>query len=167
MPAAYSTGPRRRERKNEAPNDPKKKPRVDADLGRIYGAARHLLALINDVLDLSKIEAGKMELDLTEIDPSGCSRRSPTPCAASSSGAATSWSAPGPRLLSNAAKFTEDGRVTLAAVAHGQGLTVEIADTGIGIAQSDQERLFRPFVNAPGQGSVFTVRLPLAGPDRP
>ncbi|MBK8260795.1 MAG: PAS domain-containing protein [Nannocystis sp.] len=188
-------------------------PRVDADLGRIYGAARHLLALINDVLDLSKIEAGKMELFVAQIDPNELlaevadtvrglvqQRGNELICA---------WCALPPlrsdaqklrqillNLLSNAAKFTEEGRVTLAAAPRDQHISISIADTGIGIARADQERLFRPFVqaaqgrggtglglaiaaeharllggeltlvSAPGRGSVFTVHLPLAGPDR-
>ncbi|HPT49075.1 MAG TPA: response regulator [Accumulibacter sp.] len=147
-------------------------PGVRAQLEKISQAAQHLLNVINDILDISKIEAGKMSLSesdfqfaavldnvigliddkmraknlrlATDIDPrlDGVLRGDPVRL--------------GQILLNfagNAVKFTEHGSVTLSARVlqdDGDGLRVrfEVRDTGVGIGLADRERLFRPFEQA-------------------
>jgi len=132
-------------------------------LGMVQGSARHLLALINDVLDLSKIEAGELRVAREPVDLPALIERavaSVRPAAAAKKLALRAAIAPelgevatdGRRveqillnLLSNAIKFTPRGEVALEArVADGR-ILVEVADTGIGIAARDFESLFRPF----------------------
>jgi len=141
-----------------------------ADLRRIQHAGRHLLALISDILDLSKIEAGKMELDLdefdlaTEIDSILATIR---PVVAQRGNAlVVEVGAPLGRMrsdltkvrqvlfnvLSNAAKFTEAGTVRFAAERHadaaGERLRFTVCDSGIGIAPEQLDRLFQAFTQA-------------------
>jgi two-component system, NtrC family, sensor kinase len=130
----------------------------------ILSSGRHLLALINDILDLSKIEAGRMELELSRFD---------LPAAIGSAvilvreratrhGLALDVSVDdrlGPfvgderkirqvllNLLSNAVKFTpEKGRITVSAAPANGGVEISVSDTGIGIAVEDQEAIFQEF----------------------
>jgi signal transduction histidine kinase len=130
----------------------------------ILSSGRHLLALINDILDLSKIEAGRMELELSRFD---------LPAAiggavilvrerATRHGLALDVSVDdrlGPfvgderkirqvllNLLSNAVKFTpEGGRVQVRAAPADGGVEISVSDTGIGIAPEDQEAVFQEF----------------------
>jgi signal transduction histidine kinase len=130
----------------------------------ILESGRHLLSLINDILDLSKIEAGRMELEPTDFD---------LPSAIDSSLTLVRERA-GRRgialdrqidervgmilgderkvkqvvlnLLSNAIKFTPDGgRIDVRAAVIGGFVEVSVADTGVGIAPEDQERVFEEF----------------------
>ncbi|WP_219209507.1 ATP-binding protein [Variovorax boronicumulans] len=142
-----------------------------ADLGRIKGAARHLLQMINDVLDLSKIEADRMELhvesfDLAELLDQVVSTTQPL--VAVNRNSLQVYRAPGLgplqsdltklrqvliNLVSNAAKFTSDGAIVIAAAggldARGEPTVVfEVSDTGIGMTPSQLGRLFQPFVQA-------------------
>jgi signal transduction histidine kinase len=133
--------------------------------GLIRGAGHHLLSLINDVLDMSKIEAGKFELhrqafDIREVvrDCIDLMRER----AAQNEIALIEDMGNGPlsveadrramkqillNLLSNAIKFTpQDGHVTVRARASGGMLTLSVADTGIGIAADQVARLGNPFV---------------------
>jgi signal transduction histidine kinase len=133
-------------------------------LERILRAARHLLTLINDILDLSKIEAGLMELDLVDfhlpsaIDEVLLLMRE----RASRRGLALERHVDerlgdiqaDPRkvkqillnLLSNAVKFTpEGGRISLAARLGDGVVEVSVGDTGVGIAPEDQEAIFEEF----------------------
>jgi signal transduction histidine kinase/DNA-binding response OmpR family regulator len=185
-------------------------------LERILRAARHLLALINDILDLSKIEAGKMELHLetfsvgTLVDDVATTLR---PLAEKNGNRlvvvcpegigsihadATRLRQALLNLASNASKFTEGGAVTITAERSvkpdGEWLTLSVSDTGIGMTPEQMGRLFQDFTQAdasttrkyggtglglaisrrfcrmmggditvdstPGQGSVFTIRLP-------
>jgi signal transduction histidine kinase len=139
-------------------------------LDRVLGAAWHLLALINDILDLSKIEAGRMELALSSfalaplindvvktIEPLAAKN---TNQVAVSCGAATgTMHADQMRLrqallnlMSNANKFTEKGTITVAAH-HGQEngrdwVTVAVTDTGIGMTPEQMSKLFQEFSQA-------------------
>jgi signal transduction histidine kinase/HAMP domain-containing protein len=131
----------------------------------ILRSGRHLLAVINDVLDLSKSEAGKMVLAVRETDMrdvlDDCIAMVREQCVA----AGLEFSVTGMdqalpligdvaklrqiflNLLSNAIKFTEKGgRISLSAAATADGIAVTVADTGIGMDPKDVEVAFQPFV---------------------
>ncbi len=133
-------------------------------LGDIHSSGRHLLALINDILDLSKIEAGRMELEPSDFDVPTALQNAMTLVRerAQRHGIALSLDidpAVGElraderkfkqilvNLLSNAVKFTPDGgRVALRAQPVDSGLEFSVSDTGIGIAPEDQEKVFEEF----------------------
>jgi signal transduction histidine kinase len=133
-------------------------------LGDIHSSGRHLLALINDILDLSKIEAGRMELEPSDFDVPTALQNAMTLVRerAQRHGIALSLDidpAVGElraderkfkqilvNLLSNAVKFTPDGgQVVLRARPVEIGLEVSVSDTGIGIAPEDQEKVFEEF----------------------
>ena len=136
------------------------------DLARIRDAGRHLLGLINDILDLSKIEAGKMDLYLEEVDLAGLigEVRSIVEPLAAANGNAVEIACPAAvgtfytdrtklkqsllNLLSNAGKFTHDGRIRLEVRAAGTDLTFIVSDTGIGMTEEQQSRLFQAFSQA-------------------
>ena len=136
------------------------------DVGRILGAARHLLALISDVLDLSKIEAGQMSVFVEPIvvrELLSDVVATLTPMIRASGNALALLVADEVHvirsdhvkvrqilynLLSNAAKFTHEGTITLRARVEGAALVVEVEDTGIGIAPEYLERLFGAFTQA-------------------
>ena len=139
-------------------------------LERVLRAARHLLELINDILDLSKIEAGKMELHLEAfaiaplvedvvktIEP--LAEKSGNELVVNCSADVGSMRADQTRvrqallnLLSNANKFTEKGKVTLEVrrtVDEGRDwISMTVVDTGIGMTPEQVERLFQQFVQA-------------------
>jgi signal transduction histidine kinase len=185
-------------------------------LDRVLGAGRHLLALINDILDLSKIEAGRMELQLEDfalaplidgvvktIEP--LAAKNENRVTVSCDGAIGRLHADQMRLrqallnlMSNANKFTDRGTISVdarQAQENGRGwITIAVADTGIGMTPEQMGKLFQEFSQAdasttrkyggtglglaiskrfcqmmggditvesePGNGSVFTVRLP-------
>ncbi len=139
-------------------------------LDRVLGAARHLLALINDVLDLSKIEAGRMELNLESfalvplieevvrtVEPlaSKSANRLALDCEA---GIGSMHADPMRlrqallNLMSNANKFTDKGSITVAARKgrHNgrEWITLSVADTGIGMTAEQMGRLFQEFSQA-------------------
>jgi signal transduction histidine kinase/putative methionine-R-sulfoxide reductase with GAF domain len=130
----------------------------------IHSSGRHLLSLINDILDLSKIEAGRMELELSTFDlPSAVSNamtlireraeRHRIALGVTLDPALGAITADERKLkqilvnlLSNAVKFTPDGgRVDLAAGARDGCAVISVADTGIGIAPDDQPLVFEEF----------------------
>jgi len=130
----------------------------------IYASGTHLLSLINDILDLSKIEAGRMELELTEFDlPSAienaltlvrerAGRRSIALHTNIDNRLGQSQADERKvrqvvlNLLSNAIKFTpEGGRIDVGAVPKDGFVEVSVRDTGIGIAPEDQEKVFEEF----------------------
>ena len=136
----------------------------DEYLKDIYASGTHLLSLINDILDLSKIEAGRMELELTEFDlPTAienalmlvrerAQRRSLTLSKDVDAGVGQIQGDERKirqvvlNLLSNAIKFTpEGGRIELAAVPKDGIVEVSVSDTGVGIAPEDQEKVFEEF----------------------
>ena len=137
------------------------------DLAKIRDAGRHLLGLINDILDLSKIEAGKMELYLEEVDLAGLVdevRSIVEPLAAANAQPARNLrpAALGAiytdrtklkqsllNLLSNAGKFTHEGRVKLEVrPARPASISFIVSDTGIGMTEEQQGRLFQAFSQA-------------------
>jgi PAS domain S-box-containing protein len=135
-------------------------------LDMVRTSARHLLALVNDVLDISKIEAGQLDVAREPFDPAHAIAKVVAlvgPQAAARRLALRVEVAPGIgtalgdarrfeqillNLLSNAIKFTEAGHVTLRAGLTGgddQALEVAVSDTGIGIRAEDLPSLFQPF----------------------
>ena len=147
---------------------------LDADQHQFALTARRsgeaLLEIINDILDFSKIEAGRLELEISDFDirevlDGAAGVVAPT---AHEKGlelvVAVDHDVPGAvsgdpgrfrqvvtNLLSNAIKFTDRGEVQLTASVDAQveGMVrVEVRDTGVGIAEADQERLFESFVQA-------------------
>lgn len=136
------------------------------DARRITGAARHLLSMINNVLDLSKLEAGRMKLRIGPARLEDIIARASdiiTPLATTNNNVYVVDDQVGAiglftdsekvlqsllNLLSNAAKFTRNGeiRLTVALDDSGEKLRFTVADTGIGMRQEDLEKLFQPFV---------------------
>jgi signal transduction histidine kinase len=132
-------------------------------LGRVQANGRHLLRLINDVLDLSKIEAGQLELSLGEYTPADIVRAvisAAEPLAAEKKLAlrvelpATLPRAQGDarrltqvllNLVGNAIKFTDQGEVAIEASETAGWLTLSVADTGPGIPPAEQGRIFEEF----------------------
>jgi signal transduction histidine kinase len=136
----------------------------DEYLKDIYASGQHLLSLINDILDLSKIEAGRMELEPTDFDlPSAidnaltlvrerAGRRGITLAREIDSRAGTIRADERKvkqivlNLLSNAIKFTpEGGRIDVRATVHDGLVEISVTDTGVGIAPEDQETVFEEF----------------------
>ena len=134
------------------------------DLQKIAGAAKHQLSLINDILDLSKIEAGRMELELTDFHlPTALDNALTLVRERAARRGITLRATIDPRLgdvraderkikqvvlnlLSNAIKFTpEGGRIDVRAVPVDRSVEVSVSDTGVGIAPEDQEAVFEEF----------------------
>ncbi len=134
-------------------------------------AGRTLLALINDILDLSKIEAGRLDLEEVDFDPRTIVEQSAALVADQARGKKleliVSSAADMPEkvrgdpvrfgqvitnLASNAVKFTATGEVSIRATGghgpDGLGVRVEVSDTGVGVSAEVQERLFQPFSQA-------------------
>lgn len=138
--------------------------RLQGDVEKIRGASQHLLALINDLLDISRIEAGALDLALAEV-PLGPLvmevRETALPLAAANHNTLLAVVADDVpvvvsdarrlrqvllNLASNACKFTERGRVVLEAAADGEGAVLRVRDTGVGMTAEQVARLFEPFV---------------------
>ena len=138
------------------------------DLTAIYNSGSHLLSLINDILDLSKIEAGKMELAFDEVNitdvtnsvlstMTGLVKDKPVELKREIEADLPTVRADAIRvrqvminLLSNAAKFTDEGNIVvqvgLRPNASGRNeIQVSVTDTGPGISEQDQTKLFQPF----------------------
>jgi PAS domain S-box-containing protein len=142
----------------------------DADkyLDTIHGSARHLLDLINDILDLSKVEAGRLEIERVRFPAHRVVQDALQFLGvnAAERGLALSFAADGPipatilsdparlrqivtNLVGNALKFTERGGVDLRLrLEAGNRLVIRIADSGIGIPADRLESIFEPFVQA-------------------
>ncbi len=136
----------------------------DDYLKDIHSSGTHLLALINDILDLSKVEAGRMELDLSQFDLPSVITTAMTlvreralqhgitlgleidPILGLWTGDERKVKQILLNLLSNAVKFTPDGgRVDVSAKLDGTDAVVAVRDTGIGIAPEDQAAVFEEF----------------------
>jgi signal transduction histidine kinase len=130
----------------------------------IHESGKHLLSLINDILDLSKIEAGRMDLELSTFDLPGALSNAMTlireraqrhaielgldvdPQIGAFEGDERKFKQIMLNLLSNAVKFTPDGgRVDVRAKRENGAVEVAVKDTGIGIAQEDQALVFEEF----------------------
>ena len=130
----------------------------------INDSGHHLLSIINDILDLAKAEAGKLSLQEDEVDLSRCLEDAMRMCRGRAATAGVDLVFPGMghslyayvderlirqivlNLLTNAVKFThQGGRVTLTLSSDDDAILIRVADTGIGIAPEDIERIIRPF----------------------
>ena len=130
----------------------------------VLSSGRHLLSLINDILDLSKIEAGRMELELGPFDVPLALDNALTlvkeraarhgigvtlevgPGVGSLVGDERKFKQVLLNLLSNAVKFTPEGGRVVVRAERAEGMTeISVADTGIGIAAADQEAIFEEF----------------------
>ncbi len=142
------------------------------DVRKIQSNARHLLSLINDVLDLSKIEADRMTTFAEEVDVEALVQDVASTVGSlvqqKNNGIALDLQ-PGLgtmhtdqvklrqclfNLVSNAAKFTEGGRITLRAERVGSEVVLSVADTGIGMTPEQLDKLFERFA----QADVSTTR---------
>lgn len=143
-------------------------PMFAEDLAKIGKSGKHLLSLINDILDISKIEAGKMEVHiepcqvqelaadvLTTVTPlaqAGGNRLETEIAAGELEADATKLRQVLINLLSNAAKFTKDGVIRFEAVRQSRGgqdgYTFTVRDTGIGMSPEQMDKLFEPFSQA-------------------
>jgi signal transduction histidine kinase len=146
-----------------------------ADLKRINSAGKHLLSLVNDVLDLAKIESDKIDLQIKTVDPVRfakqiCATMQPL---AEQNGNTLSLKCEGDlgeietdptklrqvviNLISNAAKFTKAGKITMTVVrtkgSMADWFEIRVEDTGIGISDSDLPNLFQNFGQAATSGS--------------
>jgi signal transduction histidine kinase/CheY-like chemotaxis protein len=132
-------------------------------LEQIHSSGKHLLGLINDILDLSKVEAGQMELRLevvsvgelvgqvlTTIEPLAAQKKVTVEAEVGSAGSieadAGKFKQMLLNLLSNALKFTpQGGSVKISARRLPDAVEIDFADTGIGIAATDHVRIFQEF----------------------
>jgi len=139
------------------------------DLKKIENAGKHLLGLINDILDLSKIEAGRMDLYVEAVDVPALVedvRLMVEPLAGKNGNRLVFECPPDAgairsdvtklkqcllNLLSNACKFTEQGAVTLKVTRSADGMIdFAVSDTGIGMTEAQMAKLFQAFVQADG-----------------
>ncbi|MGQ0532364.1 MAG: PAS domain-containing hybrid sensor histidine kinase/response regulator [Caulobacteraceae bacterium] len=143
-----------------------------ADIQRVLSAARQLLTLINDILDLSKIEAGRMDVAASEFEIATLIQEAVATVRPNlekngnaltleideSIGEACTDSFKLNQcllnLLSNAAKFTHGGQITIRARRAGNMIEISVVDTGIGMSEEQVARLFNAFV----QADVLTAR---------
>ena len=135
----------------------------EKDVDKITHNADHLLSLINSILDISKIEAGRMEVSSQNVNIKSLLNRAVDTVAPLieknnnelkiiTNDANSAFLVDEKKLfqillnlLSNAAKFTHEGTITLSAAIKNQNLLIEVSDTGIGIDQEQQEIIFEPF----------------------
>ena len=143
------------------------------DLSAIYNAGQHLLNMINDILDISKIEAGKMELAFDDVDINnviesvlstarGLVKDKPVKLVTKIEKDIPIITADPTRvrqillnLISNAAKFTDEGSITVTTRKQinqkgKKEIYISVTDTGAGIADEDQDKLFVPFSQVDG-----------------
>lgn len=140
----------------------------EQDLTAIYNSGQHLLSMINDILDLSKIEAGKMEISFEDVDLQNLIKSVMSTAVGLVKDKPIELFQVIPtdlplvradplrirqvilNLLSNAAKFTEEGAITVkaqveATPAGKSEVVISVTDTGPGIAGEDHDKLFQPF----------------------
>jgi len=143
------------------------------DLQIIHANSQHLLGLINDLLDVSQIEAGRMELHFQSCDLAGIIESVMATTSALVrdkdielrqdvddlpliTGDVARIRQVLLKLLTNAAKFTEQGHITVRARANGHQVLVSVSDSGRGISSEDQQRVFERFE----QGNMGNGRRP-------
>jgi two-component system, NarL family, sensor histidine kinase BarA len=135
----------------------------------IHSSGRHLLSLVNTLLDLAKIEAGKMEVDLAEVDVSELlvALTDTHRIAAAKKGLSLLLTMQTPEkivvssdrtklvevlnnVLHNAIKFTRSGQITVTSSLRGDGVLIRVVDSGSGIADKDMLRVFERFNTVAG-----------------
>ncbi len=144
-------------------------PKYEEYCADIHDSSSHLLGVINDILDMSRIEAGQVDLSVETVDLAELfseATRIMTPTSAEKNITLASAIAEGMRiqvdrramkqillnLMSNAVKFTAaDGRVTVRARLERESVVVAVEDNGIGIPAREVERLGQPFVQVENQ----------------
>jgi signal transduction histidine kinase/DNA-binding response OmpR family regulator len=137
-------------------------------LSQVVTSGKHLLSLINDILDLSKVEAGQMELrietvaiaDVVEqvmrtVEPLVTKKGVQLQAEAADAGTVRADAGKVKQMLlnlvSNAIKFTpEGGFITISAARQARAVEISVADTGIGIAEADQDQVFQEFHQVDG-----------------
>lgn len=140
------------------------------DLSQIHTSGQQLLTVINDILDLSKVDAGKLEINLEplSLDPivdnvmmttAGLISKKPIELKREVPLDIPDIYADESRirqvllnLYSNAAKFTDEGSITIRAKEVPEGLQISITDTGSGIPEQDLEKIFEEFTQTEAQG---------------
>jgi PAS domain S-box-containing protein len=145
--------------------------RQEAYVRSALNSSTHLLTLINNVLDLSRIEAGKQDLTVDEVDVGAVVEECLESARSLASGKTLTLSAAVPaslprlyadpvklrqvllNLLSNAVRFTPAGGVAVTVRPIDDGVEFRVTDTGIGIAPDQQRRLFQPFHRAETAGA--------------
>jgi signal transduction histidine kinase/CheY-like chemotaxis protein len=152
------------------------------DLSSIYSSGQHLLGLINDILDHSKIEAGKMEMTPEPVQVAELIRGVMSTAVGLTKDKEIEliqkvpddlppvWADPFRlrqvllNLVANAAKFTDRGSIKVQAAYDPQAVFIQVMDTGQGISRSDTKKLFRPFsqVDASSTRKVGGTGLGLA-----
>jgi signal transduction histidine kinase len=150
-----------------------------ADLARIHSSGRHLLALVDDVLDLSRIEEERLELDLGAVPLARVVQETIDAVRPMVDGRPIELSVEVStdlhvradparlrqvltNLLGNACKFTEAGRVDLRARHDGELVVVEVSDTGRGMTAEEQRLCFEPFEQLGPDSSAGGAGLGLA-----
>ncbi|RMF34239.1 MAG: HAMP domain-containing protein [Chloroflexi bacterium] len=139
------------------------------DVSFIHDAGQHLLGLIDDILDIAAIEAGKMELTIREVNLRGLLQSVLATANALVRGRPIELRheiAPDLpvvqadpqrlrqvilKLLSNAAQFTDEGSITLRAWSEDEQVFISVSDTGIGIPEADRDRIFEQFQRLDGK----------------
>ncbi len=152
-----------------------------------HDSGKMLVELLNDILDLSKFEAGQLELEAIPFDPAALLEETASLLSQNAASTVELTCLVDPQLpervlgdptrfrqiifnlLSNALKFTRNGRVDLRLSPMPGGIRLAVSDTGIGIAREQQERIFQPFAQAgagiarqyggTGLGLALTLRL--------
>jgi signal transduction histidine kinase len=140
-------------------------------LDRVEKNGRHLLGLINDVLDLSKIEAGQLVLSLddysmkevvhtvfTSVESLAAEKNlelkvSVSPGVSKGKGDQQRISQVLLNLVGNAIKFTEEGEIRIEATASNDTYVVSVSDTGLGLSEADRQRVFEEFHQVDGSST--------------
>ncbi|MCA9569083.1 MAG: HAMP domain-containing histidine kinase [Myxococcales bacterium] len=137
------------------------------DLGRIQTSGRHLLQLVNQVLDLSRVESGRMELELASLDLAEVVAEVADTLRGQVEARGTRLVLelePVPtlrldrlrvkqivtNLVANATKFTDEGTITISLQQAPDEVCIRVHDTGVGIPPDRQKRIFEPFLQADG-----------------
>jgi PAS domain S-box-containing protein len=143
----------------------------EKQLGLVQSSGKHLLSLINDLLDLAKIESGRVELQLETVD-CGVVLEEVVQTLRPTAEAKALWLRLEPEhvtvpvradrralqqilinLAGNALKFTHEGGVNIEVTTRGERVDVAVRDTGIGISETDRARLFQAFTQVGDRGT--------------